>query len=84
MTAPHSHLPRAGHRSVRPLTIAFVLVVVFMVVEAVTGFATGSLALISDAGHMATDALGLGMALAAMGVANRAGVDRVQDAGGRA
>jgi cobalt-zinc-cadmium efflux system protein len=34
--------------------------------------ATDSLALLSDAGHMATDALGLGMALAAITAANRA------------
>ena len=43
-----------------------------MVVEAVAGFLTGSLALVSDAGHMATDALGLGMALAAIVAADRA------------
>jgi cobalt-zinc-cadmium efflux system protein len=48
------------------------LVVAFMVVEVVGGLLTGSLALISDAGHMATDALGLGMALAAIVVADRA------------
>ena len=42
-----------------------------MVVEFVTALATGSLALLSDAGHMATDALGLGMALAAIAAANR-------------
>jgi cobalt-zinc-cadmium efflux system protein len=54
--------------------VAFGLVVVFMVVEAVAGFLTGSLALISDAGHMATDALGLGMALAAIVAADRAAV----------
>lgn len=45
----------------------------FMVVEAAAGFLTGSLALVSDAGHMATDALGLGMALAAMTAAARTG-----------
>ena len=43
-----------------------------MVVEAVTGILTGSLALVSDAGHMATDALGLGMALAAIAAADKA------------
>ena len=37
--------------------------------------ATGSLALLSDAGHMATDALGLGMALAAIDAASRARTD---------
>lgn len=55
----------------RPLAIAFGLVLVFMIIEAVAGFMTGSLALISDAGHMATDALGLGMALAAIVAADR-------------
>ena len=74
----HTHAARAGRRHLRPLTIAFGLVVGFMVVEAVAGFLTGSLALISDAGHMATDALGLGMALAAIVAA-----DRVGTAGGR-
>ncbi len=68
----HTHAPRAGRPHLRPLGIAFGLVVVFMVVEAVAGFLTGSLALISDAGHMATDALGLGMALAAIVAADRA------------
>lgn len=63
---------RAGARHLRPLAIAFALVVVFMVVEVMAGFWTGSLALLSDAGHMAADALGLGMALAAIIAANRA------------
>ena len=67
----HVHGSRAGRRHRRPLAIAFVLVVVYMVVEWVAGVLTGSLALISDAGHMATDALGLGMALAAIVVADR-------------
>lgn len=72
MSAPHTHAPRAGRRHLRPLTIAFLLVASFMVVEAVAGFLTGSLALLSDAGHMATDALGLGMALAAIVAGDRA------------
>jgi len=67
----HDHIPRAGRRHLRPLTIAFVLVATFMVVEAIAGFWTGSLALVSDAGHMATDALGLGMALAAIVAADK-------------
>lgn len=51
--------------------IAFVLIGGFFVVEAVAGFLTNSLALLSDAGHMFTDVLGLGMALAAIQLANR-------------
>jgi cobalt-zinc-cadmium efflux system protein len=46
---------------------------VVLVVEVVAGLLTGSLALLSDAGHMATDVLGLGMALAAVHLADRAG-----------
>jgi cobalt-zinc-cadmium efflux system protein len=65
---------RAGARHFRPLLIAFCLVVAFMVVEIIAGILTGSLALLSDAGHMATDALGLGMALAAISAANKTGV----------
>lgn len=74
MGVDHDHSARAGARHFRPLLIAFCLVVAFMVVEVVAGFLTGSLALLSDAGHMATDALGLGMALAAIAAANRAKV----------
>ncbi len=48
------------------------LIVAFLVVQVVVGLLTGSLALLSDAGHMATDALGLGMALAAIHAASRA------------
>ncbi len=47
------------------------LVIGFMVVEFVVGVLTGSLAVVSDAGHMAADAVGLGMALAAAVAAGR-------------
>ena len=55
---------RRKHRG--RLWAAFALLAVFMVVEAVAALATGSLALLSDAGHMFTDVLGIGMALAAI------------------
>jgi cobalt-zinc-cadmium efflux system protein len=57
------------------LRIAFVLAVTFLLVEAVTAWWTDSLALLSDAAHLLTDAIGIGMALAAIGVASRARVD---------
>ncbi len=75
MSGPHTHVPSAGRRHLRPLTIAFALVLTFLVVEAVAGVLSGSLSLISDAGHMATDALGLGMALAAIVAANKRSSD---------
>jgi cobalt-zinc-cadmium efflux system protein len=51
--------------------VAFALIVAFLAVQLVAALVTGSLALLSDAGHMATDALGLGMALAAIHAATR-------------
>ena len=72
MSVGHAHAPRGASQHLRPLAITFGLVLAVMVLEVVAGVLTGSLALLSDAGHMATDALGLGMALAAIVVANRA------------
>ena len=43
-----------------------------MVVEAVTAFVAGSLALLSDAAHMLTDGVAIALALGAIVVANRA------------
>jgi len=42
------------------------MVVLYALVEVVAAFSTGSLSLLSDAGHMWTDALGLAMSLAAI------------------
>ncbi len=76
MSGDHQHGSiRAGQRHMRPLVISFILVVIFMVVEIVGALITGSLALLSDAGHMATDAIGLAMALAAITAANNANAD---------
>jgi cobalt-zinc-cadmium efflux system protein len=78
----HAHGPalaRAGARHARPLAIAFGLIAAYFVVEVVAGFVTNSLALLSDAGHMLTDVVGLGMALAAIQLATR-----FERAGGRA
>ena len=71
----HSHAHgdlRAGARHAGRLWWSFGLITGFLVVQFVVALATDSLALLSDAGHMATDALGLGMALAAITAANRA------------
>lgn len=47
------------------------ILAVFMVVEVVAGLMANSLALLSDAGHMVTDVIGIGMALAAIQLASR-------------
>jgi len=74
---------RAGVRHRRRLLISFVLIGSFFVVEAVAGILANSLALLSDAGHMLTDVLGLGMALAAVQLAERAARRREAGALGR-
>jgi cobalt-zinc-cadmium efflux system protein len=53
------------------LRAALGVLVAFAVLEVVFAFVTGSLALLSDAGHMVTDVLGIAMALAAIHLADR-------------
>lgn len=78
MGAGHGHGDAqtwAGQRHRRPLWLAFGVLAGYMVVQAVAAWLTGSLALLSDAGHMFTDVLGIGMALAAITAASRASRD---------
>src|SRR4051794_20852689 len=70
MNGGHSHLP-TGAADARRLGIAFALIVAFMAAEVIAGIVGSSLALISDAGHMLTDAIALGLALAALRLAER-------------
>jgi cobalt-zinc-cadmium efflux system protein len=55
----------------RRLLIVLGLTLVYVVAEVVGGMLTHSLALVADAGHLLTDALGLGLALAALRFAQR-------------
>jgi cobalt-zinc-cadmium efflux system protein len=72
----HDHVgSRSATRSVGRLWIALGLTVAFVVVEAVAAFMTGSLALLSDAGHMLTDGAAIALALGAIVVASRASAD---------
>jgi cobalt-zinc-cadmium efflux system protein len=59
----------AALRHRRRLVIALLLTGVFLAVEVVVAVATGSLVLLSDAGHMTTDLVALGLALGAVTVA---------------
>lgn len=74
----HAHLDgdaRHAHtiegRSQATLAVALGLTLLFAVIEVITGFVSNSLALISDAGHMVTDAAALGLALLAQLIAKR-------------
>lgn len=63
----HSHGPshHVGPNDEQKVLVAFLIIFTFMIVEAVGGFLSGSLALIADAGHMFTDAAALALAYAA-------------------
>ncbi len=61
----------AGGRHRWRLAISFAMIAAFFVVELVVGIVSGSLALISDAGHMAADVVALGAALVATKIATR-------------
>lgn len=67
-THTHSIGPDADKRY---LTIALALLLAFMAVEVVAGLMASSLALISDAGHMLTDAGAIAMSLTVMRLAQR-------------
>ncbi|GGS53344.1 MULTISPECIES: cation diffusion facilitator family transporter [Actinokineospora] len=69
----HGHAPRsASGRMVGRLWWAFGIAAVVMAGEFAVGVATSSLALLSDAAHMLTDVIGVGLALAAIMAARRA------------
>ncbi|WP_329473392.1 cation diffusion facilitator family transporter [Streptomyces sp. NBC_01723] len=80
MGAGHAHGAPAGATATAAyrgrLRVALGITLTVMVVEIVGGVLADSLALIADAAHMATDALGLGMALLAVHFANRPASDR--------
>ncbi len=65
----HSHGHTHGHSHTgnkKALLSAFILIAVFMVVEVIGGLLTNSLALLSDAGHMLSDAAALGLSFFAI------------------
>lgn len=73
MAEGHSHGKDANARQ---LGIALGLTGSFLVVEVIYGFLSGSLALLSDAGHMLTDAAALALSLFAIRMGQRAADQR--------
>lgn len=61
----HGHSHVHGVASVQALSIACAMTVTILIAEVIGGFVSGSLALLSDAAHMLSDAAGLILALAA-------------------
>jgi cobalt-zinc-cadmium efflux system protein len=70
----HDHNHAHGHShnaNKKALFISFLLISIYMIVEVIGGILTNSLALISDAGHMLSDAAALGLSLVAFKIGER-------------
>lgn len=73
--AEHNHNQHHDHAhgaNKKALTISLILIASFMIVEIIGGVLTNSLALLSDAGHMLSDAISLAVALAAFKMGEKA------------
>ena len=64
--------PRDTKGYQRTLLFSFIIITIYMFVEAIGGWLTGSLALLSDAGHMLSDAVALGATLMAFKIGEKA------------
>jgi cobalt-zinc-cadmium efflux system protein len=71
MSAGHKHTHGNSLTSERRLWISLALTSTFLAMEVVASVVTGSLALLSDAGHMATDVAALAIALFAIKIGKR-------------
>lgn len=69
MGSEHGH---SHGRNKKTLLIAFLITTIYMIVEAVGGFLTNSLALIADAGHMLSDSISLGIGFLAFTIGEKA------------
>src|SRR5690625_774534 len=58
----HDHTHGANKKA---LMISFIIITAYMIIEVIGGFLTNSLALLSDAGHMLSDSISLGVGLLA-------------------
>ena len=76
----HDHNDHVGQSAVsrdtkgyqQTLLISFIIITSYMFIEAIGGWLTGSLALLSDAGHMLSDAIALGATLIAFKIGEKA------------
>ncbi|MFF2290766.1 cation diffusion facilitator family transporter [Peribacillus butanolivorans] len=77
----HGHSHDHGHHhhhseNKKALLASFLLISTFMVVEVIGGFMTNSLALLSDAGHMLSDAAALGLSYTAIRLGEKKATQR--------
>ncbi|HJV16885.1 MAG TPA: cation diffusion facilitator family transporter [Bacillales bacterium] len=67
----HDHHGHSHKGNKKALMSSFILITAFMIVEVVGGLFTNSLALLSDAGHMLSDAASLGLSFFAIKLGER-------------
>ncbi|MBB6451852.1 cobalt-zinc-cadmium efflux system protein [Salirhabdus euzebyi] len=70
----HGHGHAHGHShnaNKKALMVSFIFIFTFMIVEVIGGIMTNSLALLSDAGHMLSDAAALGLSLFAFKIGEK-------------
>lgn len=72
MGSHHEHHNHSHGANKKVLFISFIIITLYMIIEAIGGWLTNSLALLSDAGHMFSDALSLGIAWLAFILGERA------------
>lgn len=65
----HDHTHGANKKT---LMISFIIITGYLIIEAIGGLITNSLALLSDAGHMLSDSISLGVALLAFTLGEKA------------
>ena len=73
MSENHAHCAHSHTSNKVVLRNSFLIIFTFMLIEVAGGFATNSLALLSDAGHMLSDAAALGLSLFAFKFGERKG-----------
>ncbi|MCM3609760.1 cation diffusion facilitator family transporter [Planococcus sp. MERTA32b] len=71
MAHDHSHDHTHGANK-KVLLVSFFIITGYMIIEAIGGFLTNSLALLADAGHMLSDSISLAIALIAFKLAEKA------------
>ena len=76
----HSHAHHDHHhvhiRNKKVLAVSLFIITFFMIVEVIGGMVTHSLALLSDAGHMLSDSLAIGLSLLALKFSEKRGTPK--------
>lgn len=73
MKVGHNHEHTHTHNTNKKvLLISFIIITGYMIIEAIGGYITNSLALLSDAGHMLSDSISLAIALVAFKLGEKA------------